>query len=1114
MTSVLDQLGALDLSGIVAARSSISTAVSAPNLERLVAQGVGPDALGAFGAGLQALQGALADDPAALLAPLGGLIQQVADELRADISAADLLRATTEAAQLFSAVVAALGGDMSGLSAALGTEVPDLLGSLAGRVGVQPSGALSDLAEFARVVAEVEAGAPADPDVLAELVLQATLPFPVASLRGLRQRVDELRAGCAAVALPDSRTTGLQQAVAAIATAAAGSDTAALQRALTSLEQTRLATVAQLSLDLRQISAATAALRLDDLSGELTRLAEPLHTAETGVLDLLADLRAQLVAAKADIAGADFSAVGGFLDTLIGQVETQAVAAVEPLITEAVSTAQERLGGFLGRLGLRQVRAEVLGAVHEVAVQIAAHDPTAPLAELYTAMDSVRTALDPATLGQEVRQALQAVVASAESALQQVIDGLAAIKAGVQAVASEAEPPLTQATQAIETFAGAIREVQAALENLDVAKMGQSVVQSLHGVTQTVQQITSAVTLPDALRPQISSLADSIRAVDLHTAVEQPVAQALAGLRLPDDAAQSLEKVVDAIRHLIPAQLIASIEADVNGLLEQLTHLHPELALGSLNDFVHGAADKLGAVKLADHVGVLEPAFHVVQDALAALDPATLFRPVIDAYDRLTSALAVPGVSDVASRLGAAIGSAVDAIADPLTSSLATLPGVSTSSPRPATGTLPGSPGSPAGGTGPPGPGASGGGTPGSPGGGAAAADIPVRPGDAIRLLGHLPALLRDALSALDASAVQACLATLDKLTGGLAADLRSLALAVGDIETRLAATLDAMVHGLAVPVAGAQLAVAAHLQAQADSGGLDVDATLLAIGRAGPAGLTADLSGALGSSVAAVRAEALRLGGSAGASLERAAAALDACRLAGATADLRTFLDAIDPEPVAAALDDLVLTALGRGPDLVAGVGQVLSQTVERLRALIERYQPAAVAMRFLPLLQMVDDEIALLDPRALAAEVEDIYRLIVDTVAAYDPAQVAAVVDAEVAAVADELRALDVATLVPDTSFLQPLADKIQAASPLSALSGAAGSLDAVAQRLEAVDLDQLIADVNGLGPQVSAAFGQVVDTVQQEILALLDALQTGGASGSASVSVSGSASGGGGG
>jgi hypothetical protein len=1110
----MDQLGALDLSGIVAARSSISTAVSAPDLERLMAQGIGPNALGAVGAGLQALQGALAGDPAALLAPAGALIQQVAGELHVDISTAGLLHATTEAVQLFSAVVAALGGDMSGLSAALGAQVPGLLGDLAGRVGVQPSGALSDLAEFTRLVAAVEAGAPTDPGALADLVLQATLPFPVTSLRGLRQRVDALQAASAAVALPDSRTTGLQQAVAAVATAAAGSDTAALRRALASLEQARVATIAQLSLDLQQIASATVSLQLDALSGELTRLAAPLHTAETGVLDLLADLRAQLVAAKGDVAGADFTAVGGFLDTLVGELEAEAVAAVEPLITEAVSTAQQRLGAFLDRLGLRQARAEVLGAVHEVAVQIAAHDPTAPLAELYSAIDSVRKALDPANLGQEVQQALQAVVASAESALQQVIDGLATIKAGVQAVAAEAEPPLTQATQAIETFASAIREVQAALENLDVAKMGQSVVQSLHGVTQTVQQLTSAVTLPDALRPQITSLADSIRAVDLQTAVEQPVAQALAGLQLPDDAAQSLEKVVDAIRHLIPAQLIASIEADVNGLLEQLTHLHPDLALGSLNDFVHGAADKIGSFKLADHVDVLEPAFHAVQDALAALDPAALFRPIIDAYDRLTSALAVPGVSDVAGRLGAAIGSAVDATAGQLTSSLATLPGVSTAPPRPATGTSPASPGPPPGGTGTPGPGTPGGGTPGSQVGGAAAADLPVRPGDAIRLLGHLPALLRDALSALDTPAVQACLATVDNLTGGLAADLRSLALAVSDIEARVAATLDTMVHGLAVPVASAQLAVAAHLEAQADDGGLDVDTTLLAIGRAGPAGLAADLSGTLGSSVAAVRAETAQLGGSAGASLEQAAAALDACRLAGATADLSTFLAAIDPEPVAAALDDLVLTALGRAPDLVAGMGQTLANTVERLRALVERYQPAAVAMRFLPLLQLVDDEIALLDPRALGAEVEDIYRLIVDTVAAYDPAQVAAAVDAEIAAVADELRAVDVATLVPDTSFLQPLADKVQAASPLPLLSGAAASLDAVAQRLEAVDLDQLIADVNGLGPQVSAAFDQVAGSVQQEILALLDALQFGGASGSASVSASGSVSGGGGG
>jgi hypothetical protein len=1099
MTTVLEQLGSLDLSGVVSGRASISSAVSGPDLQQLVASGIGPAALGSFGHDLQALQSVVSGDPAALLAPLGGLLEQVAGELHIDVTADGLLHATTEAVSLLSAVVAALSGDLSGLSAALGRELPNLVGDLAGRIPAGAAGAAADLTAFASLVAQLEAGAPADPAALADLVLQATLPFPVASLRTLRTQVDDLRSRCDGVVLPDTRTAGLHQAVAAVATAASGSDTAALQRALAMLEQVRAATISQLTRDLAQVSATVAGLDLNRFASGLPQLSAGLVSAERGILDLLAELREQLTAAKGRVEGADFAAIGTTVETMLGQIEAQAVAAIEPRIVEAISTAHDRLGGFLDGLGLRQARDEVLGAVHAVAAAIAAHDPTAPLAAVHGALDAVRRGLDPATLRAEIQQALQAIVAAAEAALQQVIDGLAAVRSGVQSLADEAEPPLATATDALESFASGVRDVQSALESLDIAKLGQSVASSLHGVTTTVQQVSSAVTLPDALRPQISSLADSIRSIDLQAAVEAPVAQALDGLQLPTDVTASLDQLVDTIRHLVPTELLASIQADVSGLLDQLTHLHPAIALGSLNDSLHGIARQVGQFKLADAVTVLEPAYSALRDALAALDPAVLLRPVIAAFDRLTSAISVPAAADVANRLGGAIDSAIDSAGGALTGSMSALPGVSTQASRASAG-----------------PGTPGGSSDAQPAGGPTALsaadapdELPVRPGDAIRLLGHLPALLRDALTALDPPVVQACLTAVDDLTGGLAADLRALALAVRRIEDRVAATLQAMISDLAVPVAGAQLSVAAHLDVHA-GGTVDVDATLLAVGRAGPAGLTGDLSAATGAGVAAIRAEALRLGGATGATLERVAAALDGCRLAGVTGDLQAFLAAIDPEPVAAALDDLVLSALNRGPDLVGAAGSVLTGAVERLRALLERYQPAAVAMRFLPLLQLIDDEIALLDPRALVAEVEDVYRLVVDAVAAYDPARIAASVDADVAAIVAEIASLDIATLVPDTSFLQPLADKVEAADPLPVLQGLATNLDGVAQRLTDVDLDRLIADVNGLGPKVSAAFDAAVEAVQREVLALLDALQFGGASGSASVSVGGSAGG----
>jgi hypothetical protein len=1125
MTTVLDRLGGLDLSGVVNGRSSITAAMSVPDLARVAEQGIGPVALGSLGSDLQALNGLLSGDPAALLQPLGGLIEEVTGHLHLGVEPGTLLDATRTAVELVTAIVAALGGNLTPLSQALGREVPSLLGDVAGRIGGQPSGALSDLAAFGRTVVQLEAGAPADPHALVDLVIDATLPFPSASLKGLRVHIDTLRSSARSLTLPDSRILGLQQAIASVTTAAGGSDTGALLRSLDMLEQVRVATVAQLGRDAQSLSSGIDALQLPALAGELESLTAPLHTAESGVLDVLATLRAQVVAVDQLVADVDFHAAAQAIEALVGGVEAQIVSTIEPALEEVVGTARRRLSGFLDQLGLRKGRDEVLGAVHDVAKAIAEHDPTQPLHEMYGALDSVRTALDPATLHDTVQNALSSVVTAAENALQGVIDALAGIKTAIQAVAHDAEPIVTDATTAIEAFAGVVREVETGLESLDFAKLGDSVSQSLHDIRQTVQTVTSAVSLPDALKPEIQALADQIRSIDLQAAIEAPVAQALGALRFPDAVTQSLDAVVDKIRHIVPSELIASIEQDVNGVLDQLTHLHPDVALGALDDVVHGLANQIGSFKLADHVTVLEPAFTALRSALAEIDPARLFRPIIAAFDALMAALSIPHATAVGQSLGAGIGSAVDAGVRAVMAPISSLPGVTGAAGLPAApaaagssaGSAPSGGSGTAGGAGTPGGsgtsggGASGGGT-GTGGGGAEAHSI--RPGDAIRLLGHLPAMLRDALRSLDAAGADEFLHAIDSVTTALAADLRLVAVEVGDIENRVTAVLQQMVHSMAVPVANAQLAVVEHVRVQGAAGPVtfDLDAKLLAIGRAGPAGLVAELGATTGPAVAGVRTGVGQLGGSTASALERAASALERCRLAGVTSDLDAFLAAIDPEPVAAAVDALVSTAIRRGPDLVSAFGDTLAHIMEQFRALIERYQPAAIAMRFLPLLQIIDDEISLLDPRALAAEVEDVYNIIVGTVAAYDPAAIAATVDAEIAAVVTELHGFSASSLIPDTSFLQPLVDKIQGASPLPALHDAATNLDALGARLADVDLDRLVADVNGLGPKVSEGVDRAVEAIKREILALLDALQFGAANASASVSVSGSVGGGG--
>ncbi|MBL7599350.1 hypothetical protein INQ10_25320, partial [Escherichia coli] len=58
---------------------------------------------------------------------------------------------------------------------------------------------------------------------------------------------------------------------------------------------------------------------------------------------------------------------------------------------------------------------------------------------------------------------------------------------------------------------------------------------------------------------------------------------------------------------------------------------------------------------------------------------------------------------------------------------------------------------------------------------------------------------------------------------------------------------------------------------------------------------------------------------------------------------------------------------------------------------------------------------------------------------------------------------------------------------------------------EELRAIDIGALIAAVNGLGPELVENFEALIEALQDEIVALLDALRYAGGSGSASVSAS---------
>ena len=132
-----------------------------------------------------------------------------------------------------------------------------------------------------------------------------------------------------------------------------------------------------------------------------------------------------------------------------------------------------------------------------------------------------------------------------------------------------------------------------------------------------------------------------------------------------------------------------------------------------------------------------------------------------------------------------------------------------------------------------------------TPGAAPPVAEIPppvgdVRAGDAIRMIGAVPARVRAALQALEAGPAGDVMRALDGLAGGLASQLRGVASAMNAVSGRLDGEFDSLLSALGPAQLAAQFALHAN---SPDAGRLTL--SLDAVARQ-PAALRADLAGAL----------------------------------------------------------------------------------------------------------------------------------------------------------------------------------------------------------------------------------------------------------------------------
>ena len=1079
--SLLQDLESLDLTAIVNARGSISASVSAPQVQAILKGGAASSALGGLGGNLQSLQ-ATFPSPEALLRPVVDAVEGLGvhfDIQRLPVPA--FAEAVREGANIAGRIMSMAGSNPSDFGQIFGTSLGDVLNvvqSHAGELGAQVGAHAGAFGEMIRLVdgnANLR-----NPQAIAELAAGILLPFPKASLTGLRDGVQLVLSAAGEISLPKGRLSGILGALDAVTLAAERGDAAAVEIALRRLRDARAQTIATLQGDLRFAIEQIDRLRIPQLLNPLVQLSNTLNLGEQGAIEFLDDFRKLLVHTRAHIENFNLDEVRAFLRGLPDILEANGRRMIETPVNQAVERAKEEVRKLFRHLPVRDLRDELTQFLHNAALEIQKANLDGPANAARDALATVAGALNSGGLVGEIQEALQEVNGVISGALDGVISPLETIATEVDRLAGQAQTILDRLAAGLGEFQKSITALQVAIDGLGIEQTEAQIVESLQELRRSAEELLSNVPLPEPLRPQVEQLIELLQGIDFDKLMK-PARDVAAELKVPPDVSTTvktgLQRAKEVIENLIPKELIDSITKEVDDALSVIRNFNPASLLPDVTGFLNQAADAVERLDPRPVAQQIRPPFQTVLDLIDRAHPRTLLAPVIDAYDSVLGRIPVPdpkatstSVLQAFNTVGNVAGRGVVApirhldpdgnmeIADP-------------SQPKPPTAELP-------------------------------PKQSEVHPGDAIRLLGYLPAKVREILKALDAGPAGEALRAIDGLCAGLARQLRKVQSALYEIQRRLDSSFEEMLLLLGPAQMRAQVALNAKFAGQAN-----FRASLDVVALVGPSSLRAELQDSVNAVRVAARRAAAHAGGSVAASIERAATALESSPLSSLTTDLDRLLAALDPEPIAAEMDAIVNLILERAPQLMKELLADARAFVSRFKAILGAFNPGAQAQKFLAVLDVLRDEIDLFNPARLADELAEIHASIRRVVAAYDPVILAEELFAVVKAVAAQLRGLDPATLLGDLTFLQTTVDRLAQANPAKRLQGVGASLQVVGERLAEIDIDALIESVNKLGPRLIDSFGHALDAIRDEIIALLESLKF--ATGSASVSVSASAS-----
>lgn len=1064
--SLLDDLNAIDVTVVVDAKGLVSLALQNDDLQKLLNDGPAKSVMGELGTLLEAVEGDFSD-PEAYVAPLLGAITNIAGEINFDNADINLaVDVVGDGAKILTTALGGLSGDLSQLTVGGVETIADRFSAAAVGPDDFAQKAVGALAKHRHLLEIADNGLPSDPAVIAEFALDILLPFPREILNGALSEIQALNAGLDALTLPETRLTGLIQLLVDIRIHAEAGDALALQAALDRLAALRASTMGQIGQDIRLAGQQLAGLGIGTGLTAICDILDDLRVPDLSVIDELVAWRDRIQESTGLIAQLDLDEMRTFADSLFELAETELADQFETAIDEQVLRLEAWLRELLSHLPIAELRGKITAALQQATKGIESAGLDRVATEIRTQIGNLSELVESVDLQALVDSATQALADALAVALDQIEAALGTITDQINALADQVQEVLGRATAGVAAFGDAVQSVTDLIAQIDITQAAQAVIDVLAALRETAEDLLTAVPLPDALREEVGKFTAEVAAIDVEEMVRAPLSAAIDQLQIPAEVGSTIDdglaQIADVVANLIPDNIAAELQGELDGLFDQLESLDLSGVLGGIGEELDKLADVLQNVNIVDAMAPAATAFDQVERVIDQIKPSVLLAPVIRAYDDVIDSLPLPDPQTIAERAGETVAAVGEPAARAATAPARALADAEDQTPEP--GNTPVTRANP----------------------------MPqnVRPGELIRLIGYLPGKLREALDALESGPAGDVMTQIDAFCGGLARDIRRFQASLAALENRMDAEFETMFDALTT--AATEAKVALHASAAVTAGPVDAQASLTLVASVD----VGKLRHALAQDLAFFQAQVVRVrrsvAGPVMAKTDQVASLLEKTTLAGFGDDLDALLAAIDPSPIADEIDAIFAQVLVDIMALSGGIEADLPRYEARLRAILARFNPGAQGQKFLRALNVLKEQFDLINPRRLADELDEVHKAIKDVIASYDPAVFAADLQALVGQVELTLRSLDPANLAPDFAPVEAQIARVPALLPIAALEGVGTQLDALSAEIEAIDITALLDSVNTLTPQITDAVELTAEGIKAEILALLGAIQ----------------------